>query len=410
MKIKINQKLNEKTSVKLTEDSLSDVIDDFGKETAKEVKEIAQTFDKLGKLQIESEPWAESANGDLESALSASLSQAQRIQRELAIDLEDAEEAGDPDLFDPTEYGFAANVLVVGPAGTGKTARIKKWAKSQKPAVTVIAKDAKTMDPTDLGGIISRLVNDKGEQTNQATKLRNTEFDVLDTPNTILFLDELNRAPDDVAGSLLTLIQDHVVPSNEGNGTKFLSGFMFTVAAVNPATGEASQGYRTQQLDMAMKTRFGKVSVEYDNLQQLEYLRKYYKRLIEDPRREKEDRIANWNRYQIAKKLLLSPNFHFDSEEEEAELSDTSDSALNYRSLTQLLNNCDGTKEDFLNKWPRFCNPHKTEMVEDILDDYLDYDDSDDEGYFDIDDKANSVFENPLKQNRSIWDDVEKYL
>ena len=399
MKIKLNQRL--------TEDRLGDVIDDFGMETAKEAQKAAKQLSKLGDLKLDSEPWADKANGDIEKALSNSLAIARENQRLIEI-TEDAEQPIFPDDCD-----FAPNVLIVGPAGTGKTARIKQWCRDQNPPITLVFKDAKTMDPSDLGGIISRQVDEAGKQLNTATKLTNTEFEQLDTPDTILFLDELNRAPTDVAGSLLTLIQDHsIVDHNSPTGYRILKGFLFSVAAVNPSSGESAEGYDTNDLDMAMKTRHGTVSTEYDNMQQLEYLRLKYKKFVENPAVPDDIRVKNYNRYQIAKTLLTSPLFHFDTEEEEAELAGTNDAALNYRSFSNLLQASDGTKEDFLNKWTQFCNPHKLDTVENILDDYIDnsiaslsFDAAD------VNDKANSVFkdaENPYAQKQdSAWDKLQ---
>ena len=48
---------------------------------------------------------------------------------------------------------------------------------------------------------------------------------------------------------------------------------------------------------------------------------------------------------------------------------------LTARTLTNLLQNCDGTKEDFLDNWNNFCNSTKKTMVEGILANYQDVDD-----------------------------------
>lgn len=390
MKIKINRSL-------MNED-LGDVVDDFGKEVAKEVKDTAKKLPG-DNLYIESSPELENVNGDVEKALDRALRRARQIQRQIEAKQRKGEEV------DVDHFGFAPNVLIVGPAGTGKTARIKAWCRNNN--INLVAKDAKTMDPSDIGGVISRLIDDEGQQTNKATKLTNSEFDILDTPDSVLFLDELNRATSDVAGSLLTLIQDHqVVDHSTESGFRILKGFLFTVAAVNPSDPDGGQ-YDVQDLDMAMKTRFGTVSTEYDNLHQLKYLEKKAQEIVNDPDYDKQDRLEAYNRYQIAKKLLTDPRFHFDTKEEEEALNGTDSAALNYRSFTELLDATDGTKEEVLELWPQFCNPHKLGVVEEILDDYADFDwdDLDDSGYADIDDKANSVFDNPFaEREKSAWD------
>ena len=114
------------------------------------------------------------------------------------------------------------NLLLIGRAGVGKTAIVKSWAKEN--GINLISKDAKTLDPTDLGGVVAR----DADNPNKATRLSNSEFDKLDEPNTVLFLDEYNRAPSDVRGSLLTLVNDHMVNDETSpSGWRKLKGFLF---------------------------------------------------------------------------------------------------------------------------------------------------------------------------------------
>lgn len=402
MKLKINKSLSE--------DTLADVIDDFGEQTAKAAKEAEAKLNSSTKIRIESDPELDNiqAKGDVEQALSKALAQAREIQDQIEGAEAEAKAQDEEAFVDPHEFGFANNILICGPAGTGKTARIKAWCKANN--ITLVYKDAKTMDPSDLGGIISRQVDDAGKQLNTATKLTNTEFDQLDTPDTVLFLDELNRAPTDVAGSLLTLIQDHAVTDHSSpTGYRILKGFLFTIAAVNPASGE----YDVETLDMAMKTRFGQTNTEYDNKQQLAYLYKKFSRIANSEYQKPEVRKKAFDRYNLAKRLLTDSRFHFDTADEEAELSGSDMPALNYRSFTNLLTYCDGTKESLLDNWSKFCNPQKYEVVEEILNDYfdVDWDDlADDAQFSDKNDKANSVFnENPFAQKQeSAWDKLQK--
>ena len=391
MKLKINKK-------KLNEDTLSDVVDDFGKAGAEETK---KALDKVKSLhfEIESEPWADMNNADLEKTLNNSLRKARQFQNWISI----YEEKGKP-IPKNFQNKFGTNVLLVGPAGVGKTARVKNWADNNN--INLVLKSAQTMDASDLGGIISRMVGPEGTATNRATKLSNDEFSVLDTPDTVLFLDELNRAEADIRGALLTLIQDHVTIDHESNsGMRLLKGMLFTVAAVNPNRGEA---YETNKLDMAMRTRFRTKEIQFDNLEHLEYLRdKAYGPIIKDEDLPAEDRIEYYGKYNIAKKLLTDSSFQFDTPEEEEELNELDYPTLNYRSLDNLLDACDGTKDDFLDLWPEFCNPNKYEVVEAILSDYIDFDPQtlEDDDIEDIDDEANSVFKDN-EQSESSWDKI----
>ena len=127
----------------------------------------------------------------------------------------------------------------------------------------------------------------------------------------------------------------------------------------------------------------------------------------------------NMNKITIAETLVNDPRFEFDSAQEIAQILDWEGvdkiegfdgrynvPILNSRSLTKLLEDCDGTIADFLNKWNKYCNPRKKKDVEEILDDVdIDnfYDDSDfelDDDEFlagENDDKANSVFKKKEK-------------
>lgn len=295
------------------------------------------------------------------------------------------------------------NVLLIGRGGTGKTSIVKQWAKIR--GVNFVEKDAKTLDPSDLGGIQGREYDEEGNPTNTVTKLSNHEFDQLDKPNSVLFLDELNRAPTDVAGSLLTLINDHVVnDQNEPSGKRLLKGFLFTVAAINPPR----PGNDVNELDNPMRSRFGAVTVESDPDQQLKYFKWYYGKQIKQMQEEGHpERIpAIQGRLAIAEKLLTDPRFEFDDDNDEDRAQDEGIPVLNPRSLTNLLHASRGKKELFLNKWSGFCNPYKYSVVEDILSDYVD-----------VDDKANDALkygdENPFakkREERNVYDKIADLL
>ena len=96
--------------------------------------------------------------------------------------------------------GTAANILLVGGAGTGKSSIVRQWAKHRK--VNLIAKNASSFDKADMGGGVAAEVDDSGKRLNSMTRLTNKEFDSLMQPGSVLFLDELNRADPEVVGSL----------------------------------------------------------------------------------------------------------------------------------------------------------------------------------------------------------------
>ena len=258
------------------------------------------------------------------------------------------------------------NILFVGEAGTGKTSRIRAWAK--KNGINLYEVRAAGMDDTDLGGAITP--NKEGTVVN---RLASTEFDVLDQPNSVLFLDEYNRAPASVRTNLLELVNSHVVPDpREPNGQRKLKGFLFTIAAINPA----SIGYGTDEMDMAEKTRFRTVAVPGEKANLLRYLDYKFNKEIEQAGDDEEWVKELKGKLAIAKALLSSKEFRFDNREDIEQTQDTGNGkALNNRSLTQLLVSSDGTKEDFLNQWSQFVNDLKKPMAERILKDYKDIDD-----------------------------------
>jgi hypothetical protein len=258
------------------------------------------------------------------------------------------------------------NVLFVGEAGSGKSSRIRAWAR--KNGINLYEVRAAGMDDTDLGGAITP--NKEGTVVN---RLASTEFDALDNPNSVLFLDEYNRAPASVRTNLLELVNSHVVPDpREPSGQRKLKGFLFTVAAINPAT----VGYGTDEMDMAEKTRFRTVRVPSEKANLLNYLRYKFNNEIKQADDDKEWIKELKGKLAIAEELLKDKNFKFDEASDIEQTIDTGNGkALNSRSLTQLLVSCDGTKKDFLNQWDQFVNSLKKQMAVSILKDYKDIDD-----------------------------------
>ena len=278
------------------------------------------------------------------------------------------------------------NVLFTGPAGTGKTARIKAWARKNK--INLVKTIAGTMDETDLGGVpVANLAD------GIAVKLSTSQFDSLGTePNSVLFLDEWNRAPRAVRATLLNLIQDHEIPDyRQKTGMRFLPNFLFTVAAVNPSD---DIGYNTDALDDAELGRVLEYEVAPDTKTWLDYTRaglnSQLKRAEKNPNEAEraQDIKEIKGRLGIAEKLVTDPRFSFDSRydiersKEAKENNAGNGKILTYRNLTDVLNACDGTKDDFLDLWNRKCNSLKKPTVEEILKDYKD-----------VEDKANDVLD-----------------
>lgn len=300
-------------------------------------------------------------------------------------DIEDAlDEALETALIEHDTGGTAwTNVLLVGEPGTGKTARVWAWAKEH--GINLVAIRAMDLDESDLGGIPAKTADGK-----RVIRLPNAEFDdKLGVENTVLFLDEYNRARPSVRGSLLTLVNDHTISDStaKGNAKKF-DNLLFTVAAINPY----GAGEDVDPLDRAARTRFRKVEVVPDKNNLKNYLAKEFQRKIDSingqnipEERKKKVLLRIEGQKALADRLLGSKDFKFDDAADiEKNEQDGIDEILNNRTFTNLLNGCNGTKADLLAKWNQFVNPRKKDMAEMILNDYVD-----------IQDKANDA----LKQD-----------
>ena len=280
------------------------------------------------------------------------------------------------------------NVLFIGEAGTGKTAIVKKWAKDN--GINLVDIKASTMDETDLGGAIAP----GGKNNDEVKRLASTELDELDTvPNSVLFLDEFNRARKNVRGTLLTLIQDHTIPDARVPGkARFLKNFLFTIACINPNNAH----FNTDDLDSAEKGRFRSVYVAAQPRLWLKWVQKD----IDDKAtafKNKPEWVSKLNkRKALITHLVSHPDFKFDSEMDiDKSIDEGNGLALNPRSLTNLLYTSNGTKEDFLKKWNQFCNSLDYTMAERIL-----------KNYKDIDDKANDALNH--KGGKGLTDNAEE--
>lgn len=279
-------------------------------------------------------------------------------------------------------------VLFIGEPGSGKTSRIKAWA--ARHDINLYGVQASTMEEVDLNGPV---VMDQDEQGRKfATRLASVEFNKLDRPNSVLFLDEFNRARGGVRGTLLTLINDHAIPdAREPGGMRTLKNMLFTIAAINP--DETSDD--VEPLGQAEHDRFRHIRVISEKKHWLDYITRRLDHLRDAAEKEgdHEAAFAEERRKALITALVDSPQFAFDEtvdiqKAKENELWNKI--SLNNRNLTKLLDNCDGTKADFLEKWNQFCNNLRKTKAETIL-----------QKYTDIEDKANDVLK--TKSSSSIF-------
>lgn len=267
------------------------------------------------------------------------------------------------------------NKLFISQPGHGKTAIIYQWARAND--VNIVYKDCKTMDMASLGGILTKPSNPDDPY---AGRMATREFHVLNEPRTVLFLDELNRAPGNIQGALLTLINEHSVwDPSQPHELRYLPNFLFTVAAINPPT---LKDPALKPLGTAMRNRFKALETPSSPKETLNYLTSYYNDLIKGE--DDEEMLTELKgKLALAETILTDPKFTYDTAiDEEEHLDDESYQSLSPRSFTDALENSDGTKAGLLREWNGYCNYEKKHVIEDILNDYVD-----------INDKANAALE-----------------
>ena len=266
------------------------------------------------------------------------------------------------------------NILLIGGQGVGKTARATSWAKER--GINLVYVDAKSLDETDLGGALAPdLKNGK------AVKLSTDTLDLLDKPNSVLFLDELNRARPNIRGTLLSLVNDHYIYDAHGEGgRRSFPNMLFTIAAINPPNMAFPN---VDQLDPAELGRYRQVEVVANKRQHLGYLENKFDKNIKAAQKAGNDQLAKElaGKKALAQKIVSDKRFDYDGEQEEYEAAQAGFPSLSPRTFTKALVASDGTKDDFLNIIQTMFVPETVSKLEQILSDYVD-----------VDDKANSVF------------------
>lgn len=317
-------------------------------------------------------------NGIIESALDDALKAAKRAQK--------------------NSRAKFTNVALAGEPGSGKTSRFYAWCEEQ--GINPLYVDVKNKDATDFAGIFHA-----DDKTKKTQRYSTNALDPLDRPNSVLFLDEFNRGYTDVRGTLLTLIADHKIEDEAyDNHIRTFPNFLFTVIAYNPASTDDSI---INDIGTAEGTRFERVNVPTETSVTYNYYIDNYTNLGEEAEEAGDEddasfahRVVNLVNALFSSSVWKNGGNHlFDTPEEKAEIPDGSN-ATNARTLEYLLNNSEGYKDKFLNKWDRFCNPNKKELIVRAL-----------ANYKEVDDEANNAIHNgPKKHEASIGEKVREYL
>lgn len=293
--------------------------------------------------------------------------------------------------------GDYPNLLIEGSAGFAKSAIVKQWA--AKNGVHLYARDTGKLAQEQIGGLVGYDADDP----TMVKELGNKSFyQGLSQPNTVLFLDEYNRARPQIRGLLLKLVNEHVLPGGP-EGDIFLPNLLFTVAAINPT----SSAYETNTLDAAERSRFKRIVVTPNPMEHLRYINKEYGEELKDAQADgDEDWIREvQGRIQLANTILKDPRFEYTSlAQEEKMIDDPNFTPTNYRSFMDALDHSDGTKDDFLKQWPTYCDYTQKKTIEDIL-----------KNYKDIDDKANDALKQGSKskvfqKTLSNWEKIQQLI
>ena len=297
-----------------------------------------------------------------------------------------------------------SNVLLYGSAGAGKTAIVRQWCAAHN--INMFDCKASSLDIATVGGIPYPTKDKDGRYTQKP--IASSYWDDLFKPNTVLFLDEFNRANSNVRGTLLSLINERELPmSSEGKDGKVknkhkFNNILFTVVAINPA-GAVFEN--VDALDLAEISRFSaKVKVTLDPKELLIHINRVYDRVLSNPLILDKERAIWEGQQNIANALLSDKTFLFDSPKDEEEIArynlDNGEvvGPLNYRSFFQSLLDSDGTKADYLAglATAKFTDT-RTKMIKNILTNYTDKPL-----------KGNSVFSKAQQQAASQVKDTQK--
>lgn len=271
------------------------------------------------------------------------------------------------------------DLLITGLPGSGKTGITKQWAKDR--GVNLFYLNAKN---DDLGAILNGFPVDtiekdeNGKEVHRVARSFSKSLDALDKPNSVLFLDEFNRAAPKLRAVLLSLINEHVVDGDGPDGFRHFDNLLFTVACINPPV-PVDPG--AMELNDAEMSRFVD-SMDWDSHPDdaLRYIVFHINKLISALKQEDENYAFFYTRYHkilnLTNALLGDYRFEFDSRDDLQDLFNASAKMLNQRAITDALMAHGYSKEKFLNwvdKYSKFLDKDKS-MIHDILDSYVEHD------------------------------------
>ena len=271
------------------------------------------------------------------------------------------------------------DLLVCGLPGSGKTGITKQWAKDR--GVNLFYLNAKN---DDLGAILNGFpvdsieTDDDGKEVHKVKRSFSTALDGLDEPNSVLFLDEFNRAAPKLRASLLTLINEHTVEGPNKDGTREFKNLLFTVACINPSV-PTDPG--AMDLNDAEMSRFVD-TMDWDSKADdaIRYINFHLNKLLGNLDTKDDNYSFFYVRFNkiknLANALINDPRFEFDSRNDLLDLFNDKAKMLNQRSITDALMSHGYNKNKFLSwvdKYSKFLDKDK-EMIHEILDGWVELD------------------------------------
>lgn len=293
--------------------------------------------------------------------------------------LQDSLEAAMDNIEDGlVEMGAFQNVLIYGLAGFGKTAKVKQFCRAH--GLNLFECDAKSLDIATVGGIPYPKTDPKTGEITQAP-IGSRYWDGLNKPNTVLYLDELNRTGPAVRGSLLTLINEHTLPmtiedpkTGEVKNVKYFPNILFTVVSINPADDIFQDN---EDLDPAMISRMAAVIEQGPDIRDfLAHLTRTYTAIENNQYLIPERKVKYMGQFELAKALLTDKSFCFDDANDVRSIyydKSRIGNYLNYRSFYSILRRSDGTKKHYLRVLETSgISKTKVQMIKNILATYTD--------------------------------------
>ena len=273
------------------------------------------------------------------------------------------------------------DLIVTGLPGSAKTGITKAWAEARGVKLFSLKAMNRELDAILNGFPVDTVETiENGQTVHKVVKSRSTILDPLERPNSVLFLDEFNRAPEDLRANLLTLINEHEVEAASGQGKEGMYEFknlLFTIACINPGGSMLDAG--ATELNSAEMSRY-LLHMDYDSnkTDALAYIPWYIRDTLDNLDKDDPDYAFLYvdlvKKYNLALQILKHRKFRFDDREDDKECGKARPrrTLFNQRELTDGIMAFGADKKTFLwwvDSKSNFLDKNKV-MFHEILDNW----------------------------------------